>query len=324
MTYYSGKSVAVTGGCGMVGSRLCEFLVDAGASVTVIDNQSRGNTVIDRVNYIVADATKIDSCKYAFRSGNLRNEPVDIVFNLAASVAGVMYNMNHHMEMFYENMLLQTVPVMAAESVGVKTFVQTSSVCVYSPENQVGSVEPNGLIGEPHKANAGYSLAKRTGEKVVSLSNIPKIVTVRPSNIYGPRDYFDERAHVIPALIRRAVDDPVLDVYGPKDYIREFIYVDDVVKGMLAAAEHGKHLSVYNLGTSGRTKITIGELATKIALLVREDNVVIYHGDSGGGDPERWSNCDLAEKELGWKVERMLDDGLKEVVEWYKETMTKK
>jgi nucleoside-diphosphate-sugar epimerase len=317
--YFNDKIVCVTGGAGFVGSYLVERLIELGAEVVVLDNMSRGKNVIEGASYVPGDASLDSSCRYAFNHMRVRGEPVDIVFNLAASVAGVLHNMNHHHEMFHQNIGLQTMPVMAAEYVGVKTFVQVSSVCVYDPEYNHPSVEENGSLGEPHAANAGYAWAKRMGEQAIFWSNIKRGIVVRPSNIFGPRDYFDSKAHVIPAVIKRFVDLPVVNMYGPKDTVREFIYVTDVVEGMLAAAEHGADKGVYNLGVNDDDNtVTMEELADIIAgQLGDEDKAIVYHEDKGGGDPLRWSDSDLAHDELGWLAKVNLIEGIEETIQWY-------
>jgi len=111
----------------------------------------------------------------------------------------VEYNQNNQLEMYTMNTALQTVPVMVCERNGVPNFLQTSSVCVYGETAQYPAVETF-LGSSPVGANLGYSLAKRAGEKAIELSGIKHAVIVRPTNIFGIFDYYDERAHVIPAL----------------------------------------------------------------------------------------------------------------------------
>ena len=107
--------------------------------------------------------------------------------------------------MYYSNIRVLTVPVAVADDVRVPVFLQTSSVCVYAPEHNSPCDECCGMMGTPHPANAGYAEAKRDGERVALWAdNIQKVVIVRPSNIAGPGDYFDDMAHVVPAFVKRA------------------------------------------------------------------------------------------------------------------------
>lgn len=312
MGFWTGKKVIVTGGAGFVGSHLVELLLDASARVTVIDDFSRGSTRIEGTTYFMADA------------GDARYTPAlyegaFAVFNLAALVAGVIYNQKNHLEMYAENMRLLCAPVLAAEQARVSRFLQVSSVCVYSPENLTPCEESKAREGEPTLANEGYSLAKRMGERAALWSRIPHVAIVRPSNIYGPRDYVDDRAHVIPALIKKATEDAQIIVNGTGNEYREFLYVTDAARGMMHVLEHGAHGEAYNLGTHGDTCVPTRILTKMIqqATGTTRKNV-IFSADHDAGDSKRYSDCAKLHA-LGWKHEVGLDEGLLNTVQWYEE-----
>jgi len=317
--FYSGKKVVVTGGAGFVGSHLVEHLEQLGAEVVVLDNLSKGQNLPAKGQFLAADIGDFKQVSFWLKDAFA-------VFNLAASVAGVLHNMNHNLDMYNENILLQTVPVAAASAAGVPHFLQTSTVCVYAPENNAPSEEVWGLIGIPHQANGGYAEAKRDGERAVAWSDLEHAVIVRPSNIFGPRDYFDEKAHVIPALIRRAIeeDGPELQLYGPPQATREFIYVDDVAWGMLYALAFGENGEAYNVGCNNALRpdvlenvITMEDLAEII--LRQTDNwhkTIVVDESIGGGDSIRWADATKL-RSLGWQAKVDLQWGLYETVEWY-------
>lgn len=283
-TFYENQRCVVTGGCGMVGSHLVEALLALGARVTVLDNYDRGMHRPDGATYTYGDAGQFETCRDVFRGAFA-------VFNLAAAVAGVGYNQTHHAEMFERNMRLQSTPMLAAAACEVPHVLQTSSVCVYSPEHNHPAIEANGHLGEPHPANAGYAWAKRMGERIALWANLAHVVIVRPSNIYGPRDYFDSKAHVIPALIKKALHDEEIVVNGSGKEEREFIYVEDVVKGMLVAIEHGEHQEVYNLSTDGATCVSIAGLVELIQQATETaEKPVRYTATYDPGDAKRWSS----------------------------------
>lgn len=311
MSYWQGKKVGVTGGAGMVGSRLVELLLEEGAQVLVLDNSSRGRNRVQGATYLQLDVSGYQVGEVAFYRG------LDAVFNLAAWVAGVIYNQSNHLEMFDRNIRLLTAPLMAAQEAGVKDFLQVSSVCIYAPENLTPSRESKGQEGKPTIANEGYSWAKRMGEHAARWSTIPHVVTVRPSNIYGPRDHFDERAHVIPALIRKCLEEDVVTVNGTGDEYREFLYVRDAAKGMMHALEHGDNKEVYNLGTNGDTCIPIRVLVKMIQqTLGMERKAVNFVSEHNPGDDKRWSDCSKIQA-LGWRHEVGLEEGLDQTVQWY-------
>ncbi len=310
--FWSGKHVTVTGGCGLVGVQLVTLLKESGAEVRVLDNFSRGCNKVSGVSYLAADAGNYDACLDAF-------ENADFVYNLAARVAGVGYNSSHHLEMFQSNIRLQTVPLMAALECGVERFLQVSSACIYDPAYNHPAIE--GMPGpDPHPANAGYSWAKRMGEKAAgwAVESGLHVVTVRPSNIYGPHDYFDERAHVIPALIKKALHDDKITVNGDGTEIREFLYSQDAAQGMMAALERGKPGEVYNLGTEAKTCITIANLVTIIKDIVGyPDKEVVFLPCQAAGDPKRWSDCRKVKKDCGWQATMSLYEGIRETLICY-------
>ena len=309
--FYDGLRVVVTGGAGMVGSALVQMLVERGANVLVQDDFSHGRTYIKGAQYVTSDAGNETACMAALKGA-------DCLFNLAAYVAGVQFNQRNHALMYERNARLQTMPIMAAAAQRVPHVLQTSSVCVYSPDRNTPAIESD--IGAlPHLANEGYAWAKRMGEFVTLWADLPHAVIVRPSNIYGPRDYFDERAHVIPALIKKAMHDKVINVNGSGQERREFIYVDDVARGMLTALERGN--GVYNIGTHGDTCVSIRQLVSLIQVMTGTANKsVLFSQDYDSGDPARLSDASRL-RSLGWRHRVALEVGLQQTVEWYRGQM---
>ncbi len=319
--FYQGKTVAVCGGAGFVGGHLVDLLLTAGANVMVLDNCSRGSyrpEPQDGFIFTYGDVGNEGFCRDSFKT---LLGPVDIVFNLTATVAGVIHNQSHHYEMFTENLRVLSTPLKIAAEYGVERFLQVSSVCVYSPDHNHPAIESNDHIGLPTAANAGYSYAKRMGELLAQWTASElglHTVIVRPSNVVGPRDYFDDRAHVIPALIRKCLTDDTIIVYGTGNERREFIYVTDVARGMMAAVEHGKSGEAYNLGTDGLTCVTIRKL---IKMIQRATDAlykpVEFSQDYDPGDSARWSDASKANSDLGWRYEVPIWHAIRRTVEWY-------
>jgi GDP-L-fucose synthase len=314
--FWNAKQIIVTGACGMVGSRLCEFLRNEGAHVYGLDDMSRGKHHVAGCNYDVMDCGSVDHWLGVF---DYRQLKPFAIFNLAAAVGGVYYNLKNHAGQFESNMMLQTVPVRVAAMKKVPIFLQTSSVCVYPPVWNDPAIESNGLREWPEKANAGYAWAKRMGEYVTRWGlegTGTRYVIVRPTNMYGIRDYFDERAHVIPALIRKFTTQDKATVYGGNQ-TREFLYADDGARGMMAVAEQGVCGEAYNLGTSGDTQITIARLSELIYVLTGSTADVTLDCNAETGDKGRSTDSSKAQA-LGWRHKVSLEEGLGRVIEWYK------
>ena len=163
-------------------------------------------------------------------------------------------------------------------------------------------------------------MSKRAGEWAVAWSKIGIPIIVRPTNMYGPHDYFDDKAHVIPALIRKFIDDDIVHVYGKPNTTREFLYVEDAVEGMMAAAERAGPSMTYVLGTNGETRISIGDLVSAIAGIIGTSKEIVWHEGMGGGDSHRWTSNRLTQTELEWHHRTSLIEGLEKTISWYMES----
>jgi nucleoside-diphosphate-sugar epimerase len=344
--FYAGQKVVVIGGAGFVGVQLVRLLVESGADVIVADDFSRGKNIVSGARYLFGDqfsywGYKLESADRAkeniykfnidgFNIADKGNSPYleflfggsFAVFNLAAVVAGVLHNENHHNQMYDDNIRVLASPLRASEQAGVPHYLQTSSVCVYAEDHQSPCDESRGWGGDPHPANAGYAEAKRDGERMVQWLNLEHAVIVRPSNIIGPYDYYDDKAHVVPAFVKRAIetDDDKFRAYGSATTQREFIHSADVAEGMMFALAMGKNKEAYNLGCNGSNTITMLSLAHRILQLVDSDRNgerhVVFNNAKGGGDQRRFSNT-MKMQELGWKHKYSLNTALAMTVSEY-------
>ena len=314
-SFYDGKQVFILGGAGFLASHLEPKLIDAGASVRLVDDFSRGRKRDDCINVDVSDVPEMRMIISYYKP--------DVIFNLTAWVAGVIYNQKNHGEMFARNLAVQSAPLQVAVELRVERFVQVSSACVYSPEHNHPAIECDGHKGEPVAANVGYSLAKRMGERLAVWAHQEHglhTVIVRPSNLAGERDYFDNRAHVIPALIRKCYEQDPIQFFGDGSEVREFLYAGDCADGLMAAAELGHAGEAYNLGTDARTKANIASLFSLVRRLTKTEHKPVEVVESHDpGDPERWSDCEKAYRHLGWSAKTSLGQMLEKTVEWYNE-----
>lgn len=304
----------------MIGSFLVALLVEAGAEVVVADNLSRGrmsnlNGLDCRFEY--ADLTNIHNCRA------IRQQ--DAVFNMAAKVTGMHYNRLHHSEMFRANMLLQIVPLNACLMWEVPLYLQCSTVCVYPHNMSYPVKEEEGHRGKPESTNEGYGWAKRMGElyaQWVRRATGMGIGITRFSNTFGPRDYFDpETSHVIPALIKRTLEDDMVKVYGTGFQMREFLYAEDAAIGAMKVLEHHPVADPVNIGNP-ENRITIRELAHMIQDLAihpdRSKHKPIHFDTSiEDGYPRRGSDISKLVQATGWHPQTSLFDGLWETISWY-------
>ena len=318
--FWKGKKVLVTGGAGFIGSHVVEKLVGLGADVTVLDNLQNSSLknlekVKDKYEFIKGDCTDPATANKACGGQ-------EVVMNLAARVGGIEYNRTHQATMLGDNLLIGTVVLEAAKNNNVKRFLVVSSACVYPRNCAVPTPESEGFMDEPEPTNGGYGWAKRMSEKLgvyYAEEFGMNIAIVRPYNAYGPRDHFDpETSHVIPALIKRAIDgeDPI-KVWGSGNQTRAFLYVEDLVEGMLLAVEKYPKSDPINLGTN--EEISIIDLVKKILEITGINAKIEFDTSKPDGSPRRNSDNTKAEDKLGFLAKTNIDEGLKRTISWYKQ-----
>lgn len=318
-SFWRGKKVLVTGGAGFIGSHLVEKLVQREAIVTVLDNLQSGRkknleSVKNRIKFVKGNIQNIARARKACRNQ-------DIVMNLAAKIGGIEYNRTHQGTTLYQNLITSSTMIEAARLEGVKRFLVVSSACVYPRTCSIPTPELEGFLDEPEPAEGGYGWAKRMSEllgKYYAEEFGMKVSIVRPYNCYGPRDHFDsEKSHVIPALIKRVFDgeNPVI-VWGSGKQTRAFLYVEDLVEGMILAVEKYPVPDPINLGTD--EEISIKELIGKIIKISGVKTRIVFDTSKPDGSPRRNSDNRKAQEKIGFKAKISLDNGLLKIITWYK------
>jgi len=311
---YKNKKILVTGGTGLIGSHLIELLLKRGASVRTVMHSRPAPIELSDVEVVRGDLTVWDTCVKAVKD-------MDYVFHLAAFVGGVGRNIAHPAGMFTPNILMNTQMLEAARLEGVERYLYTSSACIY-PGNIKFFVEEKGWDAPPERSNASYGWVKRMGELQAQAyfeEYGMKIAIVRPTNAYGPRDNFDlETSHVIPALIRKAVEryDPYV-IWSTGESTRDFIHAEDIARGMLLALEKYAVADPVNLATGKSIKTK--DLAYLILKLTGYESArVVFDQNRPIGQIERRVSIAKAKKKIGFTAQISLEEGLRETIEWYR------
>lgn len=313
--FWEDQRVLVTGGAGLIGSHLCELLAAKGARVTVADNFERGSrrNVPPGCAVVVADLTDFAEAQFACAGQR-------VVFNLAAKVTSIDYNATHHAMMFFRNMLLQSMPLAAAQACGATRFVQASTVCVYPHDAPLPTPEGAADVQQPEPTNVGYGLAKLMGERLAQWYAQEyglEVAITRFANAYGPRDYFDwETSHVIPALIRKCLEHETIEMWGDGEQRREFLYARDAAEGILRVAECYPKADPVNIGTG--KNISMNELLALIQERLGTHKPVAHRFDKPTGHRGRLADRSKLLSVLGWEPPTSLEDGLRQTIEWYR------
>ena len=315
---YRSKNTLVTGGAGFAGSHLVEALVSIGARVRVAVRESTRldllDDVIGDIEIVKADLFDQADCRRAI-------EGQDVVLHLAgAKGGGIVHAMRHHGSLFRGNMLSGIQMLDAAKDSDVERFVVVSSACVYSPNSPTPTPEEEGLRDAPDATNAGYGWSKRMVE-YLALAYAEEfglnVGIVRPFNLYGPRDdFFRPTNHVIPGIVTRLFNgERPLTVWGSGRQTRSFLFVEDMVRGVLMAGARPDVIGPINLGSDEET--TIADLSRLIVELSGLDVDIQLDPSKPDGHPRRACDTRRARAELGYEAHTPLREGLARTIDWY-------
>ena len=192
-------------------------------------------------------------------------------------------------------------------------FLYTSSIGVYPPMEVYEEDKVWHQVPSENDKIPGY--IKRMGElscyAIRATYGYENISIVRPANIYGPNDNFGKNSMVIPALIKKGCEDDMINVWGDGSPIRDFIYCEDVAKGMLHMVENKVNHTV-NLGSGEGVKIS--DIANTIGK--HFDKEVKYDKSKPNGDMKRLMSMKRA-NDFGFTPKTSLNDGIKKTIEWY-------
>ena len=302
---FNNKKVLVTGGSGMIGRQLVKLLQSENADVYVADLNEPLN--MDNITFKRVDLTDYESCCYVC-SG------MDYVFNLVGIKCSPKVIQERPADIMTPMLQFNTNMMGAAMENNVEWYLYTSTVGVYG-EAEIFK-EENVWKTFPSKHDWFGGWAKRMGElqaEAYSIQNKKSNVSiVRPANVYGPYDNFDtDNAMVIPSLIRKAHENEFLSVWGDGSPVRDFIYSEDVARGMLHMVKN-KITEPVNLGSG--TGVTIKELATTIASELGRE--IKWDTDKPMGDKVRLFDTSRAES-YGFNPSVSLKDGISKTVRWF-------
>lgn len=309
MNFYDGRKVLVAGGSGLIGRPLVDMLVGCGARVTVASMEACDPSSFGNLYYVKADLRYMDQCE-------MHCGGKDIVFNLVGVKGSPATTLRYPATFFTPTIQTQTNLMEAARRAGVKHYLYTSTVGVYPPaevfhENDAWNGPPS-----PNDRFAGW--AKRMGELQAEAYAIEygfKCSIVRPGNVYGPWDnFYPETAMVLPALIARAMNNGgLLEVWGDGSAIRDFVYAEDIARGMMMAVEQG---ITEPLNLASGIPVTIREV---VELIVRHSPVpasVSWDKSKPKGDTIRLMDISRA-RSYGYQPQVSLEEGIRRTIEWY-------
>lgn len=303
------KSALVTGGAGFIGSHIVDALVAKRVKVYVVDDLSSGKKANVNPN---ASFTKMSVNAPGF-ADYLRKVKPDVVFHLAAQI-NVRKSVENPIEDAQVNIMGTLMLIHVAKEIGIKKIIFSSSGGVMYPETARMPFSEK-IVAEPFSP---YGIAKRASEMYLAfahkLHGIP-YVALRYANVYGPRQNAKGEAGVISIFSTQMLAQKPLVINGTGKQTRDFVYVGDVVRANLLAAQSNT-IGEINIGTG--KEISVNALFRKLKGLTGY-KLSEQHVKAAAGEVMRSAlDARKAKELLNWVPKTSLDDGLKKTVEYFR------
>jgi GDP-L-fucose synthase len=311
--FLKNKKILVAGAGGFVGTNLIEKLLSYGAIVSGTLHKKEPQVNFKSVKYHYVDLTKEADCFKVCRN-------IDYVFMCAANSSGAGVMEKAPLTHLTPNVVMNSQMLAAAYSNEVKKFVFISSNTVYPlTDFAVEEDDTNYNFYEKYHIVGWMKLFSEKMCQMYSehIKNPMQTLIVRPGNLYGPYDKYNRsESKVIAALIRRfAEKNNPLKVWGDGSDIKDFLYIDDFIDGLLLSVK---------LNINGPVNIASGipaSIKDVINSMVRITNSseLEIHFDKTMPSmiPLRLISVKKIKNEIGWTSKTSLHDGLKKTLEWY-------
>jgi len=307
----------VTGGAGFIGSAFVRLVLSDPAFQVV----------------------NVDKLTYAGNLENLRsieNSPVYTFIRADIADQGAMHAVfaehrpdavvHFAAESHVDRSILSPRPVFDTNLAGTFALLEEARTCGIARFVHVSTDEVYGSIDLPFEADENYPLrpsspysASKAGSDLLALSyvttyRLPVIVT-RASNNYGPYQFPEK---LIPLMISNALQDRPLPVYGNGQQIRDWLYVDDHCRAILAVLKGGRAGEIYNIGGS-RALANLDVVRTILAATGKPESLIEYVADRPGHDRRYALSSHKIMTGLGWAPQVDFEQGLAATIRWYQE-----
>jgi len=308
----------VTGGAGFIGSAFIRLVLGTNPSVSILNLDKltyAGN--LENLECVAGNPryrfVRGDICDTALVNRVLEEWPVDAIVHFAA-------------ESHVDRSILSPEPVFETNLRGTFTLLEAARRRRVQRFLHVSTDEVYGSIPEPYAADESYPLrpaspysASKAGSDLLALSyfttyRLPVVVT-RASNNYGPSQF---PVKLIPVMISNALEGKPLPVYGDGMNVRDWLYVDDHCRAILAALEKGREGEVYNIG--GNCSLPNIEVVRKILKATgRGEDLIRFVTDRPGHDRRYALSSEKIMRETGWSPQVAFENGIQQTIAWYQE-----
>ena len=311
-------TVAITGGCGYIGTQLVSRLISANHRVIVIDNLERENktNIYSRAVFYNTDIRDINLHKI------FQKEHPDCIFHLAASKS-VTQSMETPKEFYDINVYGSSNVFSAAQRANVKRIIFPSTAGVYGnsvhlvPQRETDTTNPSSVYAQTKLVteNELLSLEKKGIEGII----------LRFANVYGQggNEYAEG---VIGLFIKSLLQDKGITLHGDGTQTRDFIYMDDLMELCLLIKQvqydRIKALPIFNVSTGQTTSINM--IITTISQALGIHPIIIHEPSAFIGQKSSILDSTRAKEILGWTAKTSLEDGIISTIAYYKSKQNNK
>lgn len=307
--------ILVTGGTGFIGSEFVRQAVKKGYNVIVLDKLTyagdlkRIEEVEDKIKFYKADICNRKQVEEIFST-----EKPQIVVHFAAETHVDRSILSP--KIFLRTNIEGTQNLLeASRRYDVRSFINIITDEVYGEISEGKFTESSPLI-----PNSPYSVSKAAqdmlGRAYFRTYGLP-LITVRPSNTYGPWQYPEK---LIPVVIIKALNNEPAPVYGDGSNLREWLYVEDCAKAVLEIVEKGVVGEIYNVG-SGIERKNIEVVKAILSLLGKPESLIQFVKDRPGHDYRYSLSTEKIERQIAWKAKTSFEEGVERTVRWYIKNM---
>ncbi|MDP9114078.1 MAG: dTDP-glucose 4,6-dehydratase, partial [Acidobacteriota bacterium] len=253
-----------------------------------------------------------DICDAALVKQTIAEASPDVIVHFAA-------------ESHVDRSILSPAPVFETNLRGTFTLLEAARTQQTPKFLHVSTDEVYGSIPAPQDADEDYPLrasspysASKAGSDLLALSyfvtyGMPVMVT-RASNNYGPCQFPEK---LIPLMISNAIEDKALPIYGDGQQVRDWLYVDDHCRAILAVIERGRSGEIYNIG--GSRALPNLEVVERILDTVGKPRSLMQTVKDRPGHDRRYAlSTEKLMRETGWQAQMPFEDGLRATIDWYR------
>jgi dTDP-glucose 4,6-dehydratase len=306
----------VTGGAGFIGSAFVRLTLSTRPDLSIVN--------LDKLTY-AGNLDNLESAagnpRYRFVQGDITDAPaVNALFASENPDAVVHFAAESHVD----RSILSPEPVIHTNLAGTFTLLEAARICKTARFVHVSTDEVYGSIDPPYEADESYPLrasspysASKAGSDLLALSYHHTykmdVSVTRASNNYGPYQFPEK---LIPLMISNALEDKPLPVYGDGQQVRDWLFVDDHCRALLAVLEKGRAGEIYNIG--GNCSLPNIEVVHKILGITGKPlSLITTVADRPGHDRRYALTNEKLTGETGWAPSVDFDKGLRETVAWY-------